>query len=97
LIIAPFILGLEAQSVIALWISVVAGAGLIIYSLLTHYQFSVPKLIPFKLHLILDLSAAAFFIIAPFVLGFEGIAQIYYWVMGSGVLLVVGLTNTKAK
>ena len=95
LIIAPFVLGLQSQSALAHWISVAAGVGLIVYSLFTSYRYSAVKLIPFKLHLILDLTAAAFFIIAPFVFSFDYIAQIYYWVMGVGVLLVVGFTHTK--
>ncbi len=94
LIVLPFLLGLEEQSALAHWISVIAGVGLIGYSLLTQYAFSVAKVIPFSIHLILDIVAAVFFIIAPFVLGFEGIVAIYYWVMGAGVVAVVVFSNS---
>jgi hypothetical protein len=94
LIALPFILGLEEQSVLAHWMSVMAGVGLIAYSLLTAYAFSLAKIIPFKGHLILDTIAAAFFIGAPFVLGFEGVVAIYYWVMGVGVVAVVALSHS---
>ncbi|TDF37563.1 hypothetical protein EYS14_15575 [Alteromonadaceae bacterium M269] len=94
LIILPFILGLEEQSPLAHWISVIAGVGLIGYSLLTEYTFSLAKMIPFKVHLALDIVAAVFFVIAPFVLGFDGIAAIYYWVMGAGVVAVVVFSNS---
>ena len=94
LIALPFLLGLEEQSALAHWISVIAGVGLIAYSLLTAYDFSLAKVIPFKGHLVLDSVAAIFFIGAPFVLGFEGIVAIYYWVMGAGVVAVVAFSNS---
>ncbi len=89
LIVAPFILGLEQ---LALWLSVIAGVGLIMYSLMTDYAYSIAKAIPFGLHIALDSTAAVFFIIAPFIFGFEGITAIYYWVMGAGVAMVVLFT-----
>lgn len=86
LIVIPFILGFEG---IALWFSVAGGAGLIVYSLITDYALSIAKVIPFNLHIIFDSLAAVAFILAPFILGFTGIVQIYYIVMGLGVVAVV--------
>jgi len=94
LIIAPFLLGLAEQSVFAHWFSVAAGAGLIVYSLITKYAYSMAKIIPFKIHLMFDLAAAVVFLLAPFLFGFEGIVAGYYWVMGAGVVMVVLLSNT---
>jgi len=94
LIIAPFVLGIAEQSALAHWISVAAGVGLITYSLITDYFASLAKLIPFKVHLALDMAAAVFFLVAPSVLGFTGIVEIYYYVMGAGVVMVVLLSNT---
>jgi hypothetical protein len=90
LIIAPFALGLQN---LALWLSVAAGSGLIFYSLLTDYSYSISKVIPFKLHIIFDSLAAIVFILAPFIFDFTGITKIYYWVMGVGVLFVVFVTQ----
>lgn len=86
LIALPFILGFKD---IALWLSVAGGAGLIVYSLITDYSYSIAKVIPFGIHMTFDLLAAVVFIAAPFVLGFGGIEQIYYIVMGVGVIAVV--------
>lgn len=94
LIIAPFVLGIAEQSVVIHWLSVLAGAGLIGYSLITTYTYSIAKVIPLKLHLIFDLAAAVVFILVPFVLSITGTAAIYSWVMGVGVLMVVLLTNS---
>jgi len=90
LIAVPFILGFEG---IALWFSVAGGAGLIVYSLITDYAYSIAKALPFKLHILFDSLAAVAFVVAPFVLGFTGIVQIYYLVMGVGVIAVVAFTS----
>lgn len=93
LIVLPFILNLGADQPIALWLSVAGGVGLIVYSLLTDYPFSVVRLFSYKVHLMFDLAAAVVFIIAPFVLGFELLTTIYYLVMAAGVIAVVGLSE----
>jgi hypothetical protein len=93
LIVAPFFLGLKEQSMIAHWASIAGGVGLIIYSLLTDYTFSAAKVIPFKVHLVLDSLAGLVLIALAFVLNLEGIAQGYMIVMGAGVLLIVAVTK----
>ena len=93
LIVFPFLLNLGASSPIALWLSVVAGVGLVGYSLFTDYTFSVTKALSFKIHLLLDLAAGAVFIVAIFVFGFEGLVAAYYAVMAIGVFALVAVTN----
>lgn len=66
---------------------------MITYSVLTDYALSLAKAIPLKLHIVFDTLAAAVFIAAPFALSFTGITQIYYIVMGLGVLAVVAFTS----
>jgi len=95
LIAAPFILGIKEQSVIAHWASVVAGIGLIIYSLLTDYTFSVAKVIPFKAHLVLDSVAGVALIALAILLELDVVTRAYLIVMGAGVLLVVAVTQTE--
>jgi len=95
LIVAPFVLGLKEQSIVAHWASIAGGAGLIVYSLLTDYTFSAAKVIPFKVHLVLDSLAGLVLIALAFVLNLEGIAQGYMIVMGAGVLVIVAVTKTE--
>jgi len=94
LIVAPFFLGLKEQSLLAHWASIAGGIGLIIYSLITDYTYSVAKIIPFKVHLIFDSLAGLILIALAFILKLEGIPQIYMIVMGAGVLVVVAVTQT---
>jgi len=90
LIALPVVLGFDGS---AMWLSVLGGLGLIAYSLITDYAFGSVSLISFKTHLILDLSAAAAFIGAPFVFGWSGFVMAYYFVMAAGVIVVVAVTD----
>lgn len=94
LIVLPFLLNLGAISPTAQWLSVAAGAGLVVYSLATDYAFGAFGLFSFRAHLALDLAAAVAFIAAPFVFGWTGLVLGYYLVMGAGVLAVVALSAT---
>jgi len=94
LIIAPFFILPEGAPTTAFWLSIGAGTALIIYSLITDYSVSARRAIPFKVHLVIDFLAGTAFLIAPFVLGFEGITKLYFWVMGAAVILVVLFTNS---
>ncbi len=95
LIVAPFFLGIKDQSLIAYWASIVGGIGLIIYSLLTDYTFSVAKVIPFEAHLVLDSIAGVVLIALAFLLELDAVARAYLIVMGAGVLVVVAVTKTE--
>ncbi len=94
LIVLPFLLGFDG---IELWLSVAGGTGLILYSLFTDYMFGVVKILSFDLHLLLDLAAGVAFLVAPSLLHFTMIAQIYYPVMAAGVVAVVILTAREGK
>lgn len=94
LIVLPFLLDLGAVSPLASGLSVVAGIGLVAYSLATDYAFGVFRLLPFRMHLMLDVAAAIVFLAAPFVFGWRGLVLGYYLVMGVGVLAVVALSTT---
>lgn len=93
LIVYPVLLDLGAFSDVALWLSITAGVGLIVYSLFTDYAFSLSSALSFRVHLILDVVAGAAFIAAIFLCGFEGIVAAYYAVMGLGVFALVAVTD----
>ena len=94
LIVLPFLLDLGAASPLASGLSVVAGIGLVAYSLATDYAFGVFRVLSFRAHLMLDVAAAIVFLAAPFVFGWRGLLLGYYLFMGVGVLAVVALSVT---
>ena len=96
LIAAPFLLNFRADSELAHWLSVAAGAGLFVYSLLTDYSVGVLSAVPFKVHLALDAAAGALFVVLAIVAGFTTTTAVFYGVIGAAVLLVVGVTQLEA-
>jgi hypothetical protein len=69
LILAPYLFGFADNDAArnAAWI---VGAGSILYSLVTAYELSIAKLIPYRVHLGLDIAAGAFLALSPWLLGF---------------------------
>lgn len=61
----PWIFGLPPG--LASQIPVVMGLGAVAYSLLTKYELGVIKIIPFRVHLVLDFASGVFFIAAPWI------------------------------
>ncbi|MEM7666636.1 MAG: hypothetical protein AAF250_12330 [Pseudomonadota bacterium] len=90
LVIMPFVLGFQG---IALMLAVAGGVGLFLYSLITDYSMSARKLLPFRVHLMIDFAAAAVLTAAPFLFGFEGLERAFYLVIGLSVIAVVLITN----
>lgn len=87
----PFIMGLGSSNIIALQLSVATGIAAFILTLLTDHKLGVYKIIPYKVHLIVDAIVGVVFVAAPFVFSFKGIDATYYWIIGATVLLVVSL------
>jgi hypothetical protein len=91
LIVLPFLLGLGSSNPLALQLSVATGIAAFILTLLTDHHLGAFKVIPYKFHLTVDFLVAIIFILAPFILSFEGIDAYYYWINGIAVLTVVSL------
>ncbi|WP_299184766.1 hypothetical protein [uncultured Aquimarina sp.] len=91
LILLPYILGLGSSNPMALYVSVATGVAAFILTLLTDHNLGVYRIVPYKVHLIVDFLVAVVFIIVPFILSFQGIDAYYYWINGAMVLIVVSL------
>lgn len=87
----PFLLGLGSTNSFALLLSVLTGVAALVLTILTDHQLGILRVIPYKVHLMVDFAVAVVFILAPFLFGFEGIDAYYYWVNGVAVLVVVSL------
>ena len=93
LIAAPLLLDFAAVSVAASVISIGAGIGLVVYSLLTDYSAGIRNLISWRVHLTLDAVAAVALLAAPFAFGFGGIPQAFFSAVAVAVLIVVATTE----
>jgi hypothetical protein len=74
-----------------------AALGIItaLYSLLTDYEFGLVKLIPMKVHIVLDILSALFLIAMPWL---TGVMNYYlYWpvLLGVAELVIIFLSSTR--
>lgn len=70
LIAVPWLFGF-ADDGPATYIPVALGAGALVYSILTNYEWGLVRLIPFRVHLLLDVLSGAFLAISPWLFGFS--------------------------
>lgn len=84
-------LNLGQTNPLAFWLSVGTGFAAFVLTLLTDHRLSVFRVIPYKLHLAVDLAVGLVFLAAPFALNFGGLDAAYYWLNGAAVLIVVSL------
>ena len=69
LIAAPWIFGFSDIGA-ATAVSIVLGAGLIAYSLVTNYELGVWKVAPMAVHNLIDIAAGALLAASPWLFGF---------------------------
>lgn len=89
----PFLLGLGTSGPTPVILSVVTGVAAFILTLLTDHELGVWRVIPFRVHEIVDGLVGASFLLAPFVLGLSGLAAAYFLVIGATVMAVLALTD----
>ena len=93
LIILPFLLGLGASHPLALTISPIVGIAALFLTVFTDHHLGVIRLLPYRVHLCVDLGVGVLFLILPMVLGFSGIDAAYYWLNGAAVVAVIALSK----
>lgn len=71
LVLAPFLLGF-ANGGAAMWTPILLGASIVFYSLLTRYELSAAKVVPFNVHLGLDAFGGLILLVSPWLFGFAG-------------------------
>ncbi|MFS4445921.1 hypothetical protein [Maribacter sp. 2307UL18-2] len=91
LIVLPFLLGLGESNPLALQLSMATGIAALVLTILTDHHLGILKVVPYRVHLMVDFLVAVVFILAPFIFSFEGMDAYYYWSNGIAVLIVVSL------
>ena len=94
LIGTPFLLGVGANNPLALWLSVATGVAALVLTVLTDHKTGLIRIIPFRMHLLVDRLVGVVFIAAPLALGFVGLDALYYYLAGAAVLLVTLALNS---
>ncbi|MBD3583075.1 hypothetical protein HC229_11205 [Flavobacterium sp. D33] len=92
----PFLGGWDTTAVYSR-IFFVLAAITIVYSLVTKYETSLVKLIPFRIHLAIDFISGILLISSPWLLGFADEMYLPHVVLGVVEILVVVMTVAKAE
>ncbi|MEZ5935427.1 MAG: hypothetical protein R3F54_26625 [Alphaproteobacteria bacterium] len=93
LIVLPFALGLGGSHPLALWLAVTAGLAAFILTVFTDHKLGLVRIIPYKIHVAVDLLVGLVFLLAPLAFGFSGIDAWYYWINAIAVITVVSLSE----
>lgn len=80
---------------IANYILMISGTMTLLYSTITHYEFSLLQLIPLKKHFRMDILSGSGLIIAPWIFEFEMYTDIFFWVCGGIKILSAVVTHPK--
>jgi hypothetical protein len=90
LVLAPWLFGF-ADGGAEMWVPVVLGAGVVLYSLLTDYELGLVRRIPMRMHLGLDLAGGVVLAASPWVFGFADRVWLPHLIFG---LLEIGAALT---
>src|SRR3954463_4133666 len=92
ILLLPWITGYYETSKDSL-VFTLLGAGTIVFSIITDYEFGLIKILPMKVHLVLDTLSALFLIVMPWI--FTVTNYQYHWPTLLGVLeLLVVIMST---
>jgi hypothetical protein len=76
------------------WIPVILGAGAIVYSLITDYEYSISKTIPMRTHLTLDLLSGLLLAASPWLFGFNDYVYVPHLILGLAEVGASVMTQT---
>jgi len=93
LIALPFLLGLGASHPLALAVSPVIGVAALALTVFTDHHLGIIRVLPYRLHLAVDLGVGVLFLVLPFALGFSGLDAAFYILNGAAVVAVIGLSK----
>lgn len=92
LIALPFFLGLGASHPLALAISPIVGVAAFVLTVFTDHRTGLIRVLPYRVHLAVDLTVGVLFLLLPFAFGFAGLDAAFYWLNGAAVVAVIALS-----
>ncbi|MEZ5936273.1 MAG: hypothetical protein R3F54_31110 [Alphaproteobacteria bacterium] len=93
LAVLPFALQLGGSHPLALWLAVIAGVAAFLLTVFTDHRLGLFRVIPYRIHVAVDLLVGVLFLLAPFAFGFGGIDAWYYWANAIAVITVASLSE----
>lgn len=96
LIAAPYVFNLDKEGSEST-VLYALGAAALVYSIITRYELGLIKIIPMKVHLLLDVLSGIFLAASPWLLGFADKVYLPHLILG---IIEIGaglMTNSQSK
>jgi hypothetical protein len=93
LLLSPWLVGF-ADVPAAKWVAIAFGAGAILYSAVTDYELGLVRLLPIRMHLVLDGAAGAFLAATPWLFGFADRVALPHLMFGLFSVVASLVTST---
>lgn len=81
LIASPWLFGFNRGGA-ETWVFVILGVGALVYSLMTRYELGALKVIPFKVHLMLDIASGILLAASPWLFSFSELVYLPHLIFG---------------
>lgn len=92
LVFSPWLMAYDDRAA-ASWSAIILASVVIVYSLLTCYEFAVVRRIPMMAHLALDGAVGLALILSPWVFGF--VEDTWIWHVSAGGVWLIGALITQ--
>lgn len=99
LVFSPWIFGFSDVRGASRSVPISLGIAIILYSILTSYDWGLVRIIPFKLHLVLDFMLGIFLSLSPWIFSFSAYKRSAWFphvVTGLGIVIFVLISRTMA-
>ena len=83
---------LDYPVALALTIAPLVGFAALLLTVFTDHPTGLVRVLPYRLHLAVDLAVGLLFLALPFALGFGGLDAVLYWLNGAAVVTVIALS-----
>lgn len=97
LIISPWLFNFAAVSGAAVWVPLILGIGVILYSLFTNYEYGVVRVLTMRTHLWLDGLGGAILALSPWIFGFAEFVFLPHLLLGIAEIGAAMMTQTVPK
>jgi hypothetical protein len=96
LLVSPWAFTYAPDDHLSMWIPFALGNFIFLYSLLTDYERSIGKVIPFRLHLVLDILSGIFLAASPWIFHFSESIYLPHVILGAFAVIIPLLTKKTA-
>lgn len=97
LIAAPWLFGFADDGGAAMWIPIILGVGLILYSAITDYELSIADALPVPAHLGVDFLAGLFLAVSPWLFDYADTVWVPHVIVGVVEMLAAITTETRRR